>query len=127
MDVAVPTMLLSMFAAMLGMFWHLIRENTKTRELMVHLNHDTRTELLTALDKQGTELRADNKELRADLNTLGTELRAEHKSLAAELRADHKSLGAELRSGLSAVRERLSRIEGHFGIGIDPPQPDEQP
>ena len=105
MDVAVLTMLSSMFAAMLAMFWHLIRENTKTRDLMVRLNHDTRA-----------ELRADHKELRKDLNTLGT-----------ELRADHKSLADELRVGLSGVRDRLSRLEGHLGIGIDPPtlQPDE--
>ncbi len=145
MDVAVLTMLSSMFAAMLAMFWHLIRENTKTRDLMVRLNHDTRAELRADhkelrkdLNTLGTELRADHKELRKDLNTLGTELRADHKSLADELRVDHKSLADELRVdhksladelrvGLSGVRERLSRIEGHLGIGIDPPtlQPDE--
>ena len=163
MDVAVLTMLSSMFAAILAMFWHLIRENTKTRDLMVRLNHDTRAELRVDhkelrkdLDTLGAELRVDHKELRKDLNTLGAELRADHKelrkdldtlgaelradhksladelradhkSLADELRVDHKSLADELRVGLSGVRERLSRIEGHLGIGIDPPtlQPDE--
>ncbi len=112
MYVALLTMVSSMFAAVLGMFWHQTRENAKTREenaetrnLMVQLNHDTRTELLTAISAQSSELRAD------------------HKNLADELRADHRSLAAELRAGLSAVRDRLSRIEGHLGIGIDPPPP----
>ncbi len=108
--VALLTMVSSMFAAVLGMFWHQTRENTKTREenaktrdLMVRLNHDTRTELLTALSAQSAELRAD------------------HKNLADELRADHRSLASELRAGLSAFRDRLSRIEGRLGIGLDPP------
>ncbi len=124
MDAALLTMISTLFVALLGNSWHQSRENSKTRELMINLNEGTRLELRNL----GDELRADHKELRADHKKLGDELRADHKKLGDELRADHRTLGGELRDdirtldvGLGHVRERLSRIEGHMGIGVARP------
>ena len=48
-------------------------------------------------------------------NDTRIELRGEMRDLGNELRGDHKSL----RAALGDVRERLARIEGHLGIGIE--------
>ncbi|MCY3850606.1 MAG: hypothetical protein OXF75_07400 [Acidimicrobiaceae bacterium] len=95
MDAALLVMISTLFVAMLGSSWQQSRENAKTRSLMVQLNDDTRSEL------RG-EMRDLRSELRGDIN---------------ELRSDHKSLAA----ALGDVRERLARIEGHLGIGIEKP------
>ena len=113
MDAALLTMISTLFVALLGNSWHQSRENSKTRELMIHLNDGTRLELRNL----GDELRADHKALRADQKTLGDELRADQKTLGDELRADIKALDV----GVGHVRERLSRIEGHMGIGVTRP------
>ncbi len=113
MDAALLTMISTLFVALLGNSWHQSRENSKTRELMINLNEGSRLELKNL----GDELRADHKELRADHRKLGDELRADHKTLGDELRADIKTLDV----GLGHVRERLSRIEGHMGIGVARP------
>ena len=95
MDAALLAMISTIFVAMLGNSWHQTRENSKTRDLMIQLNNDTRSEL----------------------KALGTELRADHKALDTKLSGEIKVLGI----GLGDVRERLSRIEGHLGIGITRP------
>ncbi|MDE0700221.1 MAG: hypothetical protein F4Y27_08440 [Acidimicrobiaceae bacterium] len=97
MDAALLTMISALFVAMLGNSWQQSRENSKTRSLMVQLNNDTRIEL------------------RGEMRDLGNELRGEMRDLGNELRGDHKSL----RAALGDVRERLARIEGHLGIGIE--------
>ena len=99
MDAALLTMISALFVAMLGNSWQQSRENSKTRSLMVQLNNDTRIEL------------------RGEMRDLGNELRGEMRDLGNELRGDHKSLSA----ALGDVRERLARIEGHLGIGIEKP------
>ncbi len=110
MEAALFAMISTLFVAMLGNSWHQSRENSKTRELMVQLNNDTRSEFRSELKVLATELRADHR-------VLGDELRADHRVLGDELRADMKALGV----GLGDVRERLSRIEGCLGIGITRP------
>ena len=95
MDAALLAMISTIFVAMLGNSWHQTRENSKTRDLMIQLDNDTRSEL----------------------KALGTELRADHKALDTKLSGEIKVLGI----GLGDVRERLSRIEGHLGIGITRP------
>lgn len=108
MDAAVLTLISTMFVALLGNSWHQTRENSKTRELMIQLNDNTRLELKNL----GNELRADHKQLRADHKQLGDELRTAHKQLGDDLRTDIRHLS----DGLGHVRERLSRIEGHLRI-----------
>lgn len=99
MDAALLAMISTIFVAMLGNSWHQSRENSKTRDLMIQLNNDTRSEF------------------RTELKSLGTELRADHKALDTKLSGEIKVLGI----GLGDVRERLARIEGHLGIGITRP------
>ncbi len=103
MDAALLTMVSALFVAVLGNSWQQSRENSKTRSLMVQLNNDTRVELRGEMRDLRTELRGEMRDLR-------TELRGD----IDELRGDHMSLSA----ALSDVRERLARIEGHLGIGI---------
>ena len=99
MDAALLAMISTIFVAMLGNSWHQTRENSKTRDLMIQLNNETRSEF------------------RTELKALGTELRADHKALDTKLSGEIKALGI----GLGDVRERLARIEGHLGIGITRP------
>ncbi|MDE0066196.1 MAG: hypothetical protein OXN44_04895 [Acidimicrobiaceae bacterium] len=110
MDAALLTMISALFVAMLGNSWQQSRENSKTRSLMVQLNNDTRIELRGEMRDLGIELRG-------EMRDLGIELRGEMRDLGNELRGDHKSLSA----ALGDVRERLARIEGHLGIGIEKP------
>ena len=88
-------------------------DGTKTREAVSRLETKTR-DLISASDRETRDLiSASDKETRLQL---GSQL-AEHK------RETKDSLTA-LAAGLGDARERLARIEGHFGIGAAP-SPDE--
>ena len=125
MDAALLAMISTLFVAMLGNAWHQTRENTKTRDLMIQLNNGTRSEL----SDLGAELRADHKaldtKLSGEIKALDTKLSGEISALDAKLSGENKALD----DGLGSVRERLSRIEGHLGIGLpgvgasEPPEP----
>lgn len=126
MDAALLTMVSALFVAVLGNSWQQSRENSKTRSLMVQLNNDTRVELRGEMRDLGIELRSEMRdlgtELRGEMRDLRGELRGEMRDLRNELRgeinelrSDHKSFG----SALGDVRERLARIVGHLGIGIE--------
>ena len=106
MDAALLAMISTIFVAMLGNSWHQTRENSKTRDLVIQLNIDTRSEI-KALDTK----------LSGEIKALDTKLSGEIKALDTKLSGEIKVLGI----GLGDVRERLSRIEGHLGIGITRP------
>ena len=115
MDAALLAMISTIFVAMLGNSWHQTRENSKTRDLVIQLNIDTRSEI-KALDTK----------LSGEIKALDTKLSGEIKALDTKLSGEIKVLGI----GLGDVRERLSRIEGHLGIGsseIGTAQPPESP
>ena len=99
MDAALLAMISTIFVAMLGNSWHQTRENSKTRDLMIQLNNDTRSEF------------------RTEVKALDTRLSGEIKALDTKLSGQIKALSI----GLGDVRERLARIEGHLGIGIARP------
>ena len=103
MDAALLAMISTIFVAMLGNSWHQTRENSKTRDLMIQLNNDTRSEI-KALDTK----------LSGEMKALDTRLSGEIKALDTKLSGQIKALSI----GLGDVRERLARIEGHLGIGI---------
>ena len=106
MDAAMLAMISTIFVAMLGNSWHQTRENSKTRDLVIQLNIDTRSEI-KALDTK----------LSGEIKALDTKLSGEIKALDTKLSGEIKVLGI----GLGDVRERLARIEGHLGIGITRP------
>ena len=88
-------------------------DGVKTREAISRLETKTR-DLLSASEKETRDVISEsNKETRSQL---GSQL-AEHKR-------ETKDSLRDLAVSLGDARDRLARIEGHFGIGAAPP-PDE--
>lgn len=130
-DPAVLAMISTLFVVMVGSALHQARENTKTRELIVQTNQDTRIELrgdIKALDTKvaGLDSRVAGLESQvAGLEDQVTELKRTTEKNYDELRRDHNELKRTvesnhevLRNGLTDTRERLALIEGHLRIAI---------
>ncbi|MXW74744.1 MAG: hypothetical protein F4Z58_01715 [Acidimicrobiaceae bacterium] len=118
-----------------------IRENTKTRELIVQTNQDTRIELrgdikaldtkvagldsrVAGLDSRVEGLEGQVTELKRTTEKNYDELRRDHNELKRTVENNHEVLG----NALADTRERLARIEGHLKIAmptsVEPEQPD---
>ena len=100
MEAALLTMNAALLLAVLGSIYEQRREGSKTRDKL-----DQTNEALRELSTRTTVLEASNQHLLQDF--------AEHRRITDK---NHH----EVTGSLADARERLSRIEGHLGIGIPP-------
>ncbi|MCY3851474.1 MAG: hypothetical protein OXF75_11870 [Acidimicrobiaceae bacterium] len=136
-DPAVLALISTLFVLMIGNFWQQSRENTKTRDLIVSTNAETRTELHREIKEVGDQLHREIKEVDDQLHreikevdnhvrSFSTELAklggqfAEFKLATEHHQRQTEQNYKELRDGLVDNRERLTRIEGHLGIAPAP-------
>ncbi len=103
MEAALLTMNAALLLAVLGSIYEQRREGSKTRDKL-----DENNEALRELAGRTTVLEASHQHLLQDF--------ADHR------RTTEKNF-AEVTGSLADARERLARIEGHFGVGLPPPNP----
>lgn len=103
MEAALLTMNAALLLAVLGSIYEQRREGSKTRDKL-----DENNEALRELAGRTTVLESSQQHLLQDF--------AEHR------RTTEKNF-AEVTGSLADARERLARIEGHFGVGLPPPNP----
>ena len=108
MDAALLTMVAALFAAVLASTFDQRREGARTRDKLDENNRAVR------------ELSVEVVNLSARVDVLD----AGHQHLVQDF-AEHRRLTdknhAEVTGSLNDARERLARIEGHLGIGLQPP------
>ncbi|MYC42079.1 MAG: hypothetical protein F4098_04850 [Acidimicrobiaceae bacterium] len=106
-DPAVLALISTLFVVMIGNFWHQSRENTKTRDLIVSTNAETRTELHREIKELGDHLHGEIKELRGETKALGDRLRGETKALGDHLHGEIKELGDHLHGEIKELGDHL--------------------
>lgn len=114
-DPAVLALISTLFVVMIGNFWHQSRESTKTRELIVSTNTETRTELHREINEVDNHVRSLSTEV-AKLGGQFTEFKLAAEYHQRQTEQNYK----ELRDGLVHNGERLARIEGHLGVAPAP-------
>ena len=75
-DPAVLALVSTLLVIMIGNFWHQSRENTKTRDLIVSTNSETRTELHREIKEQGNQLNGQIKELHGEIKQVDDHVRS---------------------------------------------------
>lgn len=116
MDAAMLTMIAALLVAVLASARDQHRLAAKTGERLDELNAryerlDSKYERLDSkFDEHKRTAERHHEQLRSDF--------AEHKRITEKNHAD-------VTGSLADARERLARIEGHLGIGILPPEPDQ--
>ena len=68
------------------------------------------------------EFQEANKELRREFQEANAQLRQEFQEAHAQLRQEFHEAHTQLRGAVARNGERLARIEGHLGIGVDAPR-----
>ncbi len=101
LNAALLTIVAATFVAVLGSIFEQRREGAKTRDKL-----DENNEALRELAGRTAVLESSQQHLLDDF--------ADHR------RTTEKNF-AEVTGSLADARERLARIEGHFGIGLPPP------
>ena len=109
-DPAVLALISTLFVVMIGNFWHQSRENTKTRDLIVSTNAETRTELHREIKELGDHLHGEIKELRGETKALGDRLRGETKELGDHLHGEIKELGDHLHGETKEVDKHVRSL-----------------
>lgn len=109
-DPAVLALISTLFVVMIGNFWHQSRENTKTRDLIVSTNAETRTELHREIKELGDHLHGEIKELRGETKALGDRLRGETKALGDHLHGEIKELGDHLHGETKEVDKHVRSL-----------------
>ena len=92
-------------------------DSTKTRDLI----NDVRIENRDLID----EVRIENRDLIDEVRTENRDLIRENRDLINEVRTENREGLREVNRNLADARERLARIEGHFGIGAPRADADE--
>ena len=109
-DPAVLALISTLFVVMIGNFWHQSRENTKTRDLIVSTNAETRTELHREIKELGDHLHGEIKELRGETKALGDHLHGEIKELGDHLHGEIKELGDHLHGETKEVDKHVRSL-----------------
>ena len=68
------------------------------------------------------EFQEANKELRRELQEAHSQMRQEFQKAHSQMRHEFQEANAQLRGAVARNGERLARIEGHLGIGVDAPR-----
>lgn len=94
-----------MLVSVAAMMRYQHKDSTKTREFI----GEARDEFRTLIG-----------EAREEARTLNGETRDESRALTEQHSREHSESLKEVVRSLADARERLARIEGHFGIGVRP-------